>query len=113
AAGMTSLTQRVKDLNELAENAAIYLTDGSREPDPKAARLLTPEARSLLAALARALPEVEDWTEERLEAAVRDFATAEGVKLGDIAQPLRAALTGRVASPGIFEVLAILGRDET
>jgi glutamyl-tRNA synthetase len=59
-----------------------------------------------------ALPECE-WKVANLEAAVRETAEALGVKLGDLAQPLRAALTGRATSPGIFEVMEILGRDES
>ena len=54
-----------------------------------------------------------DWDISALETRVRDFASAKGVKLGAVAQPLRAALTGSLASPGIFEVMAVLGRDET
>jgi glutamyl-tRNA synthetase len=54
-----------------------------------------------------------DWSEETTEQAVREVAEAEGVKLGQVAQPLRAALTGQATSPGIFDVLALLGRDES
>jgi glutamyl-tRNA synthetase len=73
---------------------------------------LTADARSLLTALAAEIS-VADWQAEALEERVRDFVTAKGVKLGAIAQPLRAALTGSLASPGIFEVMVVLGRDET
>ena len=81
-------------------------------PDAKAAKLLTPEARALLAALAGVLDRAE-WRADALERCVRDFADAKGVKLGAVAQPLRAALTGSLASPGIFVVMEVLGREET
>ena len=80
--------------------------------DEKAAALLDGEARALLGRLIEALSSV-DWTCAALEAAVRAFAEAEGVKLGKVAQPLRAALTGSAASPPIFDVLVALGREES
>ena len=76
-----------------------------------AAKVLTPAARGHLAALA-ALLAAADWTAEGLEAAVRSFAEAQGLKLGQIAQPLRAALTGSTVSPGVFEVMTVLGKAE-
>ena len=63
--------------------------------------------------LSRRCEAVQDWSVASTEAAVKAFAEGQGLKLGKVAQPLRAALTGRAASPGIFEVLAILGRDES
>src|SRR5262249_50789855 len=74
--------------------------------DDKAAALLTPEARGLIRHLIGNLDAVEPWTPEATEQAVRSFAEAKGVKLGAVAQPLRAALTGRATSPGIFDVRA-------
>ena len=108
-----SLKPRAKTLAELAENAAFYLAERPLELTPKAAKLLSPEARQLLARLGPALAALPDWSEPLLDEAVRAFAEAEGAKLGQIAQPLRAALTGSHASPGIFEVMAILGREES
>ncbi|MGA8552419.1 MAG: glutamate--tRNA ligase, partial [Stellaceae bacterium] len=81
-------------------------------PDAKALKLLTPEARALLSALVGVLDRAE-WRADALERCVRDLADAKGVKLGAVAQPLRAALTGSLASPGIFEVMKVLGREET
>jgi glutamyl-tRNA synthetase len=81
--------------------------------DEKAGRLLEGEARTLLAPLRGRLATLPDWTVEALEAAIGAFAEAHGLKLGKVAQPLRAALTGRAASPGIYEVLLVLGRDES
>ena len=79
--------------------------------DEKAAALLTAEARKLIRDLVPALAALADWTSAATEQAVRVFAEERGVKLGAIAQPLRAALTGRTVSPGIFDVLLLLGRD--
>ena len=65
--------------------------------------------------MARALPALEatDWTGKALEAAARAFADAEGLKLGQVAQPLRAALTGKAASPPLFEMMEVLGKQES
>ena len=79
---------------------------------PDALKLLTQEARLLLGDLRTGLVDT-DWQTAALEARLRDFVAAKGVKLGAVAQPLRAALTGSLASPGIFEVMDVLGRDET
>src|SRR6185369_9156646 len=81
--------------------------------DEKAAALLEDGAGDLLALVHQALSRVPDWTAEETERAVREVAEAEGVKLGQVAQPLRAALTGRATSPGIFDVLVLLGREES
>ena len=89
------------------------LSDRPIALDDKAAALLTPDARSLLAGIAADLAGVEPWTAEATEHAVRTFAEKMGAKLGAVAQPLRAALTGRTTSPGIFEVLTVLGKAES
>jgi len=82
--------------------------------DDKARAVLTVDVKSLLGRLAPALEaEMANWSEKQVEDAVRRFAEAAGVKLGQVAQPLRVALTGSTVSPGIFEVLAILGPTET
>jgi glutamyl-tRNA synthetase len=109
---MTSLKERAKTLVELIQGAEFLFTDGPRTPDAGAEKLLTPEGR---AALASALPALEatDWTGPALEAAARAFAEAHGLKLGAVAQPIRAALTGRTTSPPLFEMLALLGREES
>ena len=111
--GMAGLKERAKTVLELAENAYFYVADRPLTPDSKGAKLLSDrEARANLAELANALERLDDWSESALEDAVRAFAEAKGLKLGGIAQPLRAALTGSTTSPGIFEILLILGRDE-
>jgi glutamyl-tRNA synthetase len=93
--------------------AADFLyTDGPRTLDPAAAKVLTADAR---ATLARTLPALEatGWSGPALEAAARTFAEAQGLKLGAVAQPLRAAITGKTTSPPLFEVMALLGREES
>jgi glutamyl-tRNA synthetase len=80
--------------------------------EPKAAAVLTPEIRTLIGQLRTALEAVTDWRADTTEAAMRNFAEQKNLKLGAIAQPLRVALTGRTTSPGIFDVLAVLGRQE-
>ena len=81
--------------------------------DEKAAALLTPDAKTLLREIAGGLATVEPWTVEETERAVRTFAESKSLKLGAAAQPLRAALTGRTTSPGIFEVMVLLGKNES
>ena len=112
-AAMPGLKERAKTLVELLDSA--YYLYGTRplKPDAKAESLLDETARKRMGALKAALAALPDWTVETTEAAVRAFADAEGAKLGQIAQPLRAALTGRGTSPPIFDVMLVLGREET
>jgi len=112
-AAMPGLKERAKTLVELVDGARFLLAERPIPIDDKAAILLTPAAVALLGDLLRHIESVKPWTIEVLEAAVRDFAERAGVKLGAVAQPLRAAVTGRTTSPGIFEVLAVLGREDT
>jgi glutamyl-tRNA synthetase len=109
---MAGLKPRAATLAELAERARFYVAARPVPLDDKAARLLDARARERLAGLAVALRGVSRWDEAELEAVVRAHAEAAGAKLGEIAQPLRAALTGSTASPGIFEVITTLGPDE-
>ena len=110
---MPELKSRANTVNQLAEGAAFLFAERPLDVDAAAAALLTPDARSLLAAGYHKLAALADWDGAPLEAAIREVAEASGVKLGKLAQPLRAALTGRTTSPGIFDVLALLGRDES
>jgi glutamyl-tRNA synthetase len=110
---MPSLKERAKTLIELIDSAYYIFADRPLELEPKAAALLTPENRELVGRLRLALEAVTEWRPETTEAALRAFADQNGLKLGAIAQPLRAALTGRTTSPGIFEVLTVLGRQES
>ena len=106
------LKPRAKTLAELAEKAVFYVAPRPILPTGDAAKLLTPQARQLLGELGDGLAG-SDWQAATLEARLRDFIGEKGLKLGAVAQPLRAALTGSTASPGIFEVMEVLGRDET
>jgi glutamyl-tRNA synthetase len=113
--GLGGVKQRSRTLVELLDNLLFYARSGAPPiADDKARAQLTPEAKALLAKLAVALEaEAANWSEKQVEDAIRRFAEAEGVKLGQVAQPLRVALSGSTVSPGIFEVLAILGPAET
>ena len=112
--GLDGVKPRSRTLVELADNLVFYARSGVPAiADDKARALLTPEAKTLLSKLATALMVENDWREKQMEEAVRRFAERQGVKLGQVAQPLRVALTGSTASPGIFEVLSALGPDET
>ncbi len=110
---MPGLKARAKTAKELAENAAFYAAVRPIPLADKAKALLTPEGRALLGKLAATLAALGDWTAQGLEAAVRSFVETENVKLGQVAQPLRAALTGSATSPGIFDVMEVLGRTES
>jgi glutamyl-tRNA synthetase len=112
-AAMPGLKERAKTLVELIDGAGFILADRPISLDDKSAALLTPEARGLLGELAGELETVEPWGADATEQAVRAFAERKGVKLGAVAQPLRAALTGRTTSPPIFDVLTVLGKRES
>jgi glutamyl-tRNA synthetase len=112
-AAMPGLKERAKTLVELIESARYLYADRPLPLDEKAAAVMTAEARSLLGNLARDFAMLEPWSAEGAEGAVRAYAERAGIKLGAVAQPLRAALTGRTTSPGIFEVLAVLGKAES
>jgi len=110
---MPELKSRAHDLNQLAEGAEFLFAVRPLAIDEKAAALLTEEARAHLAAAHAALARVANWDHDATDAAVREVAETAGLKLGKLAQPLRAALTGKTTSPGIFDVLALLGKDES
>jgi glutamyl-tRNA synthetase len=112
-AAMPGLKERAKTLIELIDAARYLYADRPLPLEEKAASLLTAEARGVLAGLQRELAAIEAWSADATEAAVRAFAERSGLKLGAVAQPLRAATTGRTTSPGIFDVLAVLGKDES
>jgi len=110
---MHALKLRAKTLLDLADGAAFLFLERPIELTDKAAKLLDGEARALLGRVLKELEAISEWSVEALEAKVKAFAEAEGLKLGTVAQPLRAALTGTTVSPGIFDVLAVLGREES
>jgi glutamyl-tRNA synthetase len=111
-AAMPHLKERAKTLIDLIDGSYFIFADRPLELEPKALALLTAETRQLIGRLRAALETVTPWTAETTEAAMRPFAEENNLKLGAVAQPLRAALTGRTTSPGIFDVLAVLGRQE-
>lgn len=111
-AAIPGLAERAKTVRELIDNAHFLWAKRPLDIDEKAAKLLDDTARQTLAKLHAKLAAVEAWELEPLEAAVRALAEEEGLKLGKVAQPLRAALVGRTTSPGIFDVVYVLGREE-
>ena len=112
-AGMPGLKPRASTLVELAASATFYVAARPLPLSDRAALLLDAAGRERLACLVPALETVAQWQPAALERVVRDHALALNLKLGEVAQPLRAALTGSTASPGIFEVMAVLGPEET
>jgi glutamyl-tRNA synthetase len=110
---LPGLKERAKTLLELIDGAAFLFVDRPVSLDEKAVKLIDAEAKATLGALIRRLEAAPEWTATALEAEVRSFAEASGAKLGKIAQPLRAALTGRSISPPVFDVMHALGRDES
>lgn len=113
AQAMPDLKARAKSVLALAEGAYFLFEPRPLAMSESALALLNSEAIALLDTLARALKDCSQWTAAALESVVRQVAEDVGIGLGKVAQPLRAALTGRSTSPGIFEVLVLLGRDET
>jgi len=110
---MPELKARAHTIDQLAEGAAFLFAERPLQADAAAAALLTEEARAILKAAHAALEPLGDWTKEATEQALRAVAEARELKLGKLAQPLRAALTGRTTSPGIFDVLILLGKGES
>ena len=112
SAGLVGLKPRANTVNALAESALFYVAKPPLAMTEKATKILDPDAKSMLSALVEMLRETSDWLESELESGLRAFADGRDLKFGKVAQPLRAALTGSTASPGIFEVMVILGREE-
>jgi len=109
---MPVLKPRAKHLDELAEGAAFLFATRPLAMTEKAAALLDDEGRERLGHISAALHEENDWTIETLEATTKALAERLELGLGKLAQPMRAALTGTTTSPGIFDVLVLLGKDE-
>ena len=112
-AAMPVLKTRARDILELADGAAFLFKSRPLALDDKARGLLDGDAKALLGQISARLKAEADWTAETLEANLKAYAEELGLGLGKLAQPLRAALTGQTTSPGIFDVLALLGRDES
>ena len=112
-AAMPGLKERAKTLVELFEASRFLWADRPLDISEQARALLSPDARQVIGRLLPELEPIGDWNAAAVETVVRGFAEKSGIKLGAVAQPLRAALTGRTTSPPIFDVLAVLGRDES
>ena len=108
-----SLKERSKTLVDLITGAAVLVAERPLSIEPKAAKNLDEAGRAHLAALAKPLAALDDWSVAAIEACIRAYSEKAGVGLGKVAQPLRAALTGSTVSPPIFDLLHVLGRDET
>ncbi|WP_417836651.1 glutamate--tRNA ligase [Thalassospira tepidiphila] len=111
--GMAGLKERAKTLIELADSSAFYVTDGIMSVNEKAQSLIDGAPEGLFKELANSLEALDSWTEEDVDASVRAIADKFELKLGKVAQPLRAVLTGSNSSPGIFEVMIVLGKTQT
>jgi len=109
---MPGLKERAKTLLELLDSAYFIYANRPLNFEPKAEAILDEAARARIAAMLPSLMALSEWSAASTEAVVRQFAEETGVKLGQAAQPLRAALTGRSTSPGLFDVMAVLGKDE-
>jgi glutamyl-tRNA synthetase len=112
-AAMPGLKERAKTLIELFEASRFLWASRPLDLNDQAKAMLTPDAQGVIAALLPELEAAAEWTPAAVEAVVRGFSDRSGLKLGQVAQPLRAALTGRTTSPPIFDVLAVLGKDES
>ncbi|HEV7275400.1 MAG TPA: glutamate--tRNA ligase [Devosiaceae bacterium] len=112
-AALPELQPRAKTVLELIDLAQFIYAARPLPLDAAATAQLTDEARANVAAFSEQLQGLDDWTVEAIDVTARAFAEKRGLKLGKVAQPLRAALTGRTISPGIFEVMVLIGREET
>ncbi|MBX9925477.1 MAG: glutamate--tRNA ligase, partial [Hyphomicrobiaceae bacterium] len=109
---LPAIRERAKTLSELIDGALFLVQAMPLTFDDRAAKQLDPAARANIGALISRLAAVSSFDSHNLEAVVRSYAEETGSKLGSVAQPLRAALTGRTVSPPVFDVMAVLGRDE-
>ncbi len=110
--GIGGLKPRAKTVTELVEKSEIYALSRPLSYDEKALKQLNPDGLRNLDGLRRKLGDMAVWDEDSLDTCVRSYCEEAGIKMGQVAQPLRAALTGTTVSPGVFEVLAVFGRDE-
>lgn len=112
-AAMPELKERAKTLVELIDNASFIFSERPLSLDEKAQSLLNDEGKAILKDIYPVLEACTNWNKEALDSVIRDHADKKQLKLGKIAQPLRAALTGKAVSPGVFDVLVILEKDES
>jgi glutamyl-tRNA synthetase len=111
--GMNGLKQRAKNIKELADSAAFYVSSRPIKLNDKAKALLSEEGKAVLRALLPLYEAQAEWSEAALQDVAKQYAEKHGVKLGNLAQPLRAALSGSNISPGVFDVMAVLGKGES
>ncbi|MEK9671596.1 MAG: glutamate--tRNA ligase [Rhodospirillaceae bacterium] len=111
--GMPGLKERSKTINELLENALFYATERPVPIDEKAVQQLSPDGKQLLTAARDKLARTDDWSDEGLMASAKQVSEETGAKLGAVAAPIRSALTGGTQSPSVFEILHVLGREES
>ena len=111
--GLPSLRERAKTLLELVESSLFYALNRPISINDKARKLIDVDGRRCLESAKDGFAALNDWTEDTLESWVREFSERTGTKLGKVAQPIRAAITGTTVSPSIFEVLVVLGREES
>ncbi|MBT5655009.1 MAG: hypothetical protein HOI80_05900 [Alphaproteobacteria bacterium] len=112
--GMEGLKQRAKTIVELAQSSGFYVYAQPIPLNEKAQAILTTEAKALIGKFVKAILERSPrWNHEALLEFARGFAEQEGIKLKDLAQPLRAAITGSNVSPGVFEVMEVLGQEKS
>lgn len=110
--GMNGLKQRAKTLIELADMAKLYVTQRPLALDEKASRILSEGGSAMVADILPMFEQANDWSEESMQEIAKQYADANATKLGKVAQPLRAALSGRTVSPSVFDMMHVLGRDE-
>ena len=112
-AALPELQPRAKTVLELIDLAQFIYAVRPLEVDASASQQLTPDARGMLGMAKAVLEQLSDWSVPAIDGAIRGFADQQGLKLGKVAQPLRAALTGHTVSPGVFEVMVLIGKDES
>jgi glutamyl-tRNA synthetase len=112
ARALATLRERARTLVDLVEAARFYVTD-SVEMTPKAAAQLGPDIAPAFDELVERLGRIDAWDAHDIEASFHETIAHHGIALGKLAQPVRAAVTGSTASPGIYEVLDVLGRERT
>jgi glutamyl-tRNA synthetase len=110
---LPGLKERAKTLVELKNGAQFLFATRPLPMDDKAQQIIKDGGAPVLASVIPVLEQVANWHAQDIESAVKLHAEAQGLKLGKVAQPLRAALTGTSTSPGIFDVLEVLGREES
>ena len=111
--GLPSLRERAKTLPELIENSLFYVAERPISINDKARKLIDIPGCRRLESVRDGFAALDDWTEDAIESWVRNFSERTGDKIGKVAQPIRAAITGTTVSPSIFEVLVVLGREES